>query len=157
RRRPCVARARVMKRVDLVAVTSGDEPLLEREGSGRRLDEGSKRVVGRGEEGAPEIERCREPDSGRRERRSLAEELRAEQVNAGVAVAEPEPGLTPEVGDGCERVPALLGPSPAALLVGDAGERVEDAVEVGRDVETEHLDVVTYVAYYADVVRFDYS
>ena len=39
--------------------------------------------------------------------------------------------------------------SPAALLVGDACERVEDRVEIGRDVEPEHLDVVADVADHA--------
>ncbi len=56
----------------------------------------------------------------------------------------------------CERVPGLVGTAPTALLVGDAGERVEDAVEVGRDVQPEHLDVVTHVAYDGYVARFDY-
>ena len=47
---------------------------------------------------------------------------------------------------GLERVPRLVRPAPAALLVGEPGERVEDAVEVGRDVQAEHLDVVADVA-----------
>ena len=49
-------------------------------------------------------------------------------------------------------------PAPAALLVRDAGEGVEDAVEVGGVVlEAEHLDVVGHVAYDADVAFFDDS
>ena len=62
----------------------------------------------------------------------------------------------PSAADGRERVPGLVGAPPAALLVGDAGERVEDAVEIGRDVQAEHLDVVAHVAYDGYVVRFDY-
>ena len=54
-----------------------------------------------------------------------------------------------------ERVPGLVGAAPAALLVGHARERVEDAVEVGRDVQAEHLDVVADVADHRHVGRVD--
>src|SRR5262249_28077814 len=97
-----------------------------------------------------------EPPRDGRERSALAQELRPDQVKPDVAVAEPEPRLPAEVGNRAERVPALVGPAPAPLLVGETGERVEHAVEIGRDVKAEHLDVVPYVAYDADVVRFDY-
>ena len=78
-------------------------------------------------------------------------------MEAEVAVAEPEPRLAAELAGRLERVPGLVGAAPAALLVGDARERVEDAVEVGRDVQAEHLDVVADVAYDGDVVRVDDS
>ena len=52
----------------------------------------------------------------------------------------------PRARDGRERLPRLAGPAPAALLVVEACERVEDAVEVGRDRHPEHLEVVADVA-----------
>ena len=61
----------------------------------------------------------------------------------------------PSCGDRLERVPGLVGAAPAALLVGEPGERVEDAVEVGRDVQAEHLDVVRHVAYDGNVAWID--
>src|SRR5262249_13404661 len=83
--------------------------------------------------------------------------LRANEVKADVTVTEAEPVLTAEPADGLERVPGLVRAPPAALLVCDTGERVEDAVEVGRDVEAEHLYVVPHVSYDGCVVSFDYS
>ena len=47
----------------------------------------------------------------------------------------------------------LAGASPAACFVVGARERVEDRVEVGRDVQPEHLDVVADVADDGDVRR----
>ena len=66
-----------------------------------------------------------------------------------VAIAEREPVLAAEPADGLERVPGLVAAPPAALLVGKARERVEDRVEIRRDVEAEHLDVVADVADHA--------
>ena len=76
----------------------------------------------------------------------LAQRLRAHEVQAEVSVAELEPRLAAEPGHDLHRLPRLVRAAPAALLVRDAGERVEDAVEVGRDVKAEHLDVVADVA-----------
>ena len=89
---------------------------------------------------------CRQPAGHRRQRLAAAQRLRADEVEAEVAVAELEPRLSAEPGDDFHRLPGLVRPPPPALLVRDAGERVEDAVEVRRDVEAEHLDVVADVA-----------
>src|SRR6188472_2913618 len=62
-----------------------------------------------------------------------------------IAVAEREPVLSAQPADRLESAPGLVAPSPAAALVGNAGERVEDRVEVRRDVQAEHLDVVADV------------
>ena len=51
----------------------------------------------------------------------------------------------PHVVDRLERPPALLRAPPPAHLVCEPGERVQDRVEVWRDVEPEHLDVVADV------------
>src|SRR5205814_10732453 len=68
---------------------------------------------------------------------------------AEIAVAEREPVLAAECAHGLECLPGLAASSPAALLVGEAGECVEDRVEIRRDVEAEHLDVVADVADHA--------
>ena len=52
----------------------------------------------------------------------------------------------PQSGGGLDGVPRLVRPAPAALRVDETGERVEQAVEIGRDVEAEDLDVVADVA-----------
>ena len=81
--------------------------------------------------------------------------LRADEVQPEVEVAELEPVLAAELADGLERVPGLVRAPPAALLVVQPGERVEDRVEIGRDVQPEHLDVVADVADHRDVTRLD--
>src|SRR5215831_8905638 len=76
-------------------------------------------------------------------------------MDAEVAVAEREPGLAVERAHGVERVPRLSGAPPAALLVVEPGERVEDRVEIRRDVEPQHLDVVADIPDDGDVPGAD--
>ena len=90
-------------------------------------------------------------ESGSPERRAW----RPHEVEPEVAVAEPEPVLAAECGDGPERLPGLARAAPAAFLVVQARERVEDAVEVGRDGETEDVQVVADVADHGHVARID--
>ena len=146
-----------MHRVDLVPVAARDEPRLERERAGGRLDERAQRIVGRGQELRLEAERVRNALRRLRERHALAQELGAHEMQADVAVAEPEPRLAAELRDGVERLPRLARAAPAALLVGEAGERVEDAVQIGRDPKAQHLDVVRDVAYDGNVAWIDYT
>ena len=135
--------------VDLVPVAARDEPLLERERPGRRLEPRPQPVVGRRQQPRRDAERRRQPSGHRGERLARAQRLRAHEMEPEIAVAEREPVLAAERADRLERVPGLAAPPPAALLVGEAGERVEDRVEIRRDVEAEHLDVVADVADHA--------
>ena len=81
-----------------------------------------------------------------RERLAAAQRLGADEVQAEVAVAEREPVLAAERRGALQRLPRLAGTPPAALLVVEAGQRVEHRVEVRRHVHAEHLDVVAHVA-----------
>src|SRR5205085_2240263 len=85
------------------------------------------------------------------------QQLRPHEVDAEIAVAEAEPALAAELGDRLERAPRLAGASPTPLVVAEAREPVDDAVEVGADVQAEDLDVVRDVPYDGDVVWFDYN
>ena len=89
------------------------------------------------------------------ERLAGAERLGADEVEAQVEIAEPEPRLPAERAHGLEHAPRLVRAAPAAALVVETGERVEDRVEVGRDVQAEHLEVVADVADDGDVARLD--
>ena len=80
------------------------------------------------------------------QRRAVAQRARAHEVEPDVAVTQPEPVLPSEARRGLERVPGLAGTPPAAVGVDEPAERVDEAVEIGRDVESEDLDVVTDVA-----------
>ena len=141
--------------VDLVAVAARDEPLLEREAARGRVDPGPEPVVRRRHDRGLDPERLGEPGGHRRERLAGAQRLRAHEVEPEVAVAEPEPVLAAERGHGRERLPGLARAAPASFLVVQAGERVEDAVEVGRDGEAEHVEVVAHVPDHGHVLRID--
>ena len=80
------------------------------------------------------------------QRSAVAKRARAHEVEPDVAVTEPEPVLPTEARRRLEGVPGLAGSPPAALVVDEPAERVDEAVEVGRDVEAEDLDVVADVA-----------
>ena len=139
--------------VDLVAVAARDEPLLERELPGRRGDPRAHAVVGGRQELRLDAEGTRKSRGHARERLALSKQLRADEMDAEVEVAEGEPRLPAERRDAPEHAPRLSRASPAALVVVDACERVHDRVEVGRDVQAEDLDVVADVADDGDVVR----
>ena len=59
----------------------------------------------------------------------------------------------PERAHGLERPPGLAFAPPTALLVVQPGKRVQDRVEIGRDVEPEHLEVVADVPDHRHVAR----
>ena len=132
--------------VDLVAVAARDEPLLELKAPGRRVDPRAQTIVGGRQDRRFDPERAREPGGDGGERLAGPQRLRPDEVEAEIAVAEPEPVLAAERGDRPERLPRLAGAPPAALLVVEPGERVEDAVEVGRDGHPQHLEVVPDIA-----------
>ena len=154
-RRPRERGALEAQAVHLVLVTAADEPLLERERPGRRLDDRAQAIVGRRQQAQSRGRTRRRPGrSPSRAARPARSALRAHEVEADVAVAELEPGLVvAELLRRLERVPGLAAPAPAALLVVHVGERVEQAVEVRRDVQAEHLGVVADVADHGHLAR----
>ena len=117
---------------------AGDEPLLEREAAGGSVDPRAKEVVSRGENRRLDAEGPHQAAGHGGERLAGTEGLRADEVEADVAVAELEPRLAAELAHRLERVPRLVGSAPTPFLV-------RDAVEVRRDLEAEHLEVVAYV------------
>src|SRR6185437_14214554 len=70
--------------------------------------------------------------------------------------AQAEPCLTVERPDALECVPRLVRATPATLLVVQAGESVEDRVEIGRDVHAEDLDVVADIPDHRHVGGLDH-
>src|SRR4029079_19408128 len=60
-------------------------------------------------------------------------------------VAEVEPAGIAEALELVDDGESVAGEAPAGLRAHRAGERVDDDVRVGRDVEAEHLDVVARV------------
>ena len=130
-----------------------DEPLLERKLAGRSCDPGAQAVVGRWQNGGLHPQRRGDPRRHRRERLPAPERLRPGEMEPQVAVAELEPRLRAELLGRGARVPGLVRATPALLGVEQARERVDDRVEVGRDVETRYLEVVADVADNGDAAR----
>ena len=79
--------------VDLVAVLTRDEPLLEGKRAGRRIDPRPERIVGGGQQRHRDAKSFGQPCLGRRERLTGAQRLRTDEVETEVAVAELEPRL----------------------------------------------------------------
>ena len=95
----------VVHGVDLVSMASPDEPGLERKRPGRSLDEGSHRLVARRQQRHIEAQGTRELRGHLRKRCAVSQQLRADEMQAEVAVAEREPRLAAELGDGLEGAP----------------------------------------------------
>ena len=62
-----------------------------------------------------------------------------------VTLAEPKPRRSSERLRSFERVPRLFCPTPAPFVVRQARERVQNAVEIGRDRKPEHFEIVADV------------
>src|SRR5690242_9607550 len=107
-----------------------DEPLLEGEASVRRLEPRPQLVVGRRDDRGVDAESRCEPGRDGGEGFPCTKALRAQDMQAEVAVAEPEPRVAAELLDARECIPRLVRATPAALLVRDSCERVEHAVEI---------------------------
>ena len=141
-----LVRTLVLDAVHVVAMTAPDEPLLERESPGGREDVRAQPIVGRRKDPRADARACCDLRGDLGQRRAVAQRARAHEVEPDVAVAEPEPVLPTEARRRLEGVPRLVGSPPAALGVDEPAERVDEAVEIGRDVEAEDLDVVADVA-----------
>src|SRR5204863_1845672 len=117
---------------DLAEVSAHDDPLLERQLPSLGRDPRAEEVVRRRQENALHSERACEAARDARERLAATQRLRADEVQAEIAVAEREPRLAAELLDRPERVPRLVRAGPAPALVGESGERADERVEIGR-------------------------
>ena len=66
-------------------------------------------------------------------------------VRRDVRIAELEPGLPPEPGECRLHDMRVVADAPALRLVDETGERVEDGVDVGRDVQAMEGRVVGHI------------
>src|SRR5438094_870612 len=82
----------------------------------------------------------------RRERSTIAERARPVEMRGEVAVAQVEPRLGAEVAHRLEAAERLAREAPAAGRVEPTRERVHHGVEVGGNVETPDLGVITGIA-----------
>ena len=66
-----------------------------------------------------------------------------------VAIAKIEPGRAIEAGERAQRGKGFTLQAPSSQRIGSAGERVNDRIEIGRDVKAVELLVVAGVDDYA--------
>src|ERR1700736_6766952 len=99
-------------------------------------------VIAHGQDARADIEPPAEIVGDARERLARRVPARALDVGCKVAVAEPEPGRPAEPRERRHEVPGFVTPPPALVRIANAGERVHERVEIGRDREIEMLEVV---------------
>jgi hypothetical protein len=68
-----------------------------------------------------------------------------------IGVAELEPRLAAERRECRHEGPCLAAASPAALLVGEAAERVHQGVEVRRDRQPHMLEIVAGIGHHHEI------
>src|ERR1700691_205021 len=74
-------------------------------------------------------------------------------MSGEIAVAELKPGRAAKLAQGLHKCPGLVTASPARLRICDAGERIHDSVEIGRDHKAEMLEVVGRIADDDEIAR----
>src|SRR4029453_14047542 len=131
---------------NLRLVATEHEPLLEGQLAVLDGDPRTEPVVCRREEAGRDPQRASEALRDRREQLAALERLPTGEVKAEIPVAELKPGVGAEVGGGLQGVPGLVRASPSPSFVPDASKRVEESVDVGRDVQAVQLDIVADVA-----------
>ena len=77
-----------------------------------------------------------------RQRLSAPQPPRALDMEGEIAIAQSEPGLPAQRLERRHEVPALIAAAPAQLAIGEAGERIENRVDIGRDGEAQMLEII---------------
>jgi hypothetical protein len=136
---------------DGVPSAAAHEPLLKLENAIARADFGAQEVVGDGKDAGGDGQGAGDLGGSLGEGTAPTNEVRAGDAGGEIAVAQTEPGVVAETGEGIERVERIAAETEAALLVGEAGQVVEDDIDVGGDVEAEELGIVADVGDDRDV------
>ncbi len=129
----------------LVPLAALDEVALEFDVTAVGQDLGPKPVVGRRQNVAAHAEGGCHVGGDLGESCAPAELRRAADEGPEVRVADPEPRFLAVALEHPQGAVRVAGHAPAAHRVDEAGQGVEDAVEVGADVEAEQLEVVASV------------
>ena len=66
-------------------------------------------------------------------------------MHGEIAISEPEPVFSTELRKHVHEVPALAGSTPTGVCVAEFGEGVHQRVDVGRDMQSQVLKIVTGV------------
>ena len=63
-------------------------------------------------------------------------------VHCKVTVTERKPSFCAKRAKRAHKVPGFLRAAPTTLRIGEIGKRVEDSVEIGRDIEPEMFEII---------------
>src|SRR2546426_2040579 len=146
RSRPGRGGSRVLDVEDLDLGFLAHEIFLEREPTVGGPDPRAHGLVAHRENASRHAQATAQLGRHRRERSTLAERARPVEMRGEVAVAQVEPRLGAEVAHRLEAAERLAREAPAAGRVEPTRERVHHGVEVGGNVETPDLGVITGVA-----------
>ena len=131
--------------VDVVGMVALYEVVLEREPAIVGPQLGAHDVVGHRQQLGVDAQGERELGLDLGQPDASAHPLRAQEVGRDVPVAEAEPRLLPIALEHRSGRPGLVAHPPAGGVVGQAGQRVHDGVEVRADEQAVELEVVAGV------------
>ncbi len=80
-----------------------------------------------------------------RQRGSATQRLRSLDMHGEIAITQPEPGFATEIAKRRHEVPGFISTTPAALDIAEATQRVDDRVDIRRNMQTEVLEVVACI------------
>ena len=138
-------RARETQARDLGRGGEAHHVVLEGELAVRRAHDGGDACVGGGQDGRVHAEGARQFGHDGVHGAALAQQARAVHGGGEVAVAEVEPAVVAEAAQGVRHGEGVAREPPAGFGVDHAREGVDDDVDVGGNVQAEHLHVVAHV------------
>ena len=151
RRRPAGFDAPVAQAQDLRLPARLDEIFLEGKLAGRGGQPGLHPLVGHGQHRGPHPQRLAQRGGDARQRLPLGQEARAGQVGGDVPVPQMKPGLAAEPLELVQHGKGIVADTPPLGGIDEAGEGVDDGVDVGRYVKAVHHRVVGGVAHHRQI------
>ena len=125
--------------------------------STRRLDNRPHRVVRHRFQYGPNSQRARNRGGHRTQRLARAQSCRTVDVRRKIAVAQLKPSLGIQFTECFETLKRIAFNTPSLSRIRQARERIDNRVQIGRDVQTVHLHVITRVADDADFFGWMHS
>jgi hypothetical protein len=130
-----------------------DEIFLKMHVAVARLDDGGNGMVGHGQDARFHAEGVTDGIGDLRESFAMGKHLGAVNVGSEITIAEIEPSFAAISAEPLEEMKSFTAHAPAFGGINHTGQRIGDDIEVGRDFQTVHDDVVAGVDDDGEVVR----
>jgi hypothetical protein len=122
-----------------------DEVFLKVHAAVARFDDGGNGLIGHWKDAGFDAERVANVVGGLRESFAVREHVRAMNMRGEVAIAEIEPSFVAIHSEALEEIESFAAEAPSRCGIHNASESVRDDVEIGRDFEAVHADVIARV------------